>query len=174
MSRNESIVKEEIIRGQVMLVSAKIELILCRIIILSNVSNPKDEIIKFKKMMMGQKIEKAKKCLSETHANLFAEHQEAFSDLDKVKEFRNIIAHCPFRWHDPSLLSLEIWDVNIHSDGQHVIEPTVYTMEYCVLKILELQNALIKLLKLDIEIENILKTTHPEFSKLIKQGDTDS
>lgn len=171
-SEVNAIEKEVMLRGTVMKISTLLEMALAKIIIISNPYNAKEEISKFKDMMFGGKIKRAKKLLSKHHPALFTEFKSVFKSLDKVKDFRNKMAHCSIYWHEPSFMSFELWDESKKEDNSIVLEATIYTMQECVLKIDELRKTFLEVQKLDVKVSEIIEKSHPQFSGLLKPEDS--
>jgi len=165
-----AIEKEIMLRGTIMKLSSFYEMALSKIIIISNPNNAKEEIKKFKGMTFGPKIERAKALLLEHHPDIFKEFEKVFDELDKVKDFRNKMAHCSIYWHEPSYRSFELWDESKKEDKSIVLEATIYTMTECVSKIEDFRNTLLKLLELDYKVGEIIQKNYPQFSELVGLG----
>ena len=165
----QSLQKEYLIRGRIIEISSTIESLVARLILLVNISNPdKNDNIPFKSMNYNGKLLKLIKLFKLYYENDYTQNLEVFEKLDSIKEFRNRVAHCIFKWNDPSLMSFEIIDADILEDGTHHFASFKYSIQDCFKKIDEFKDATISLLKLTIKIEDDLGQKIPGFLELIR------
>jgi hypothetical protein len=162
--------KERLIRGRVLQISATIEMVLARIILFSNLSNPKDEQVIFKSMMMSGKIKKASEMIKQYYPSIYSENKEVFEELNSAKDFRNRITHCSFNWDDPMLMSFQVWDLEIGEDGIQYYSPIRYTIDQIFSEIERLKRVTISILKITIAIEDGLQNKYPDFLNAVGQG----
>jgi len=160
--------KEILIRGRVSKISATLETALARLMLVANIDNRKDEIIKFKGMNLGGKIVKACTILQNYYPDIYRLNNEVFDvELIKAKDFRNRITHGMFKWHDSLSDSFQIWDVKMEEDKVHYFYPYEYTINECLIGMDELKNVTRKVLGIVIDIEDRMKERKTDFWNLL-------
>jgi hypothetical protein len=111
--------KEYLIRGKTIALTAQIEAIVASIMLISNIANPRDELVELKGLMINEKLKRAKEILKKFHPNVYKKAKPLFRRYKKISVFRNQIAHCVFEWNDPTLLSFCVWDIKDSPDGHY-------------------------------------------------------
>ncbi len=165
------LLKEILIRGRVVEISARIENCIKAIIYLASQNtkanlSDKDILINYKDYHYDEKLTEACNLIKKFYPQ-FAER--AISVVGKTKKYisyRNRVTHCSFYWDDPSLKSFTIWDVvNIKEDGKPLQHhaPFVYTIEQHDENVSELKKITLEWLELTQAIADDIGTKIPGF-----------
>lgn len=95
-----SMLEEIKMRGRVMQMSADLEMVLFRIIMYSVIEDPIEVDREYRKLSLGKKVEMMRNDLKKYHPSVFKKHIGLIKKLDKITEFRNIIAHKLILWDE--------------------------------------------------------------------------
>ncbi len=158
--------KEILIRGRILQLSAKIESILAKIILVSKMEDLQAEAVKFKGMMLHGKIEYSQKTLEQYHPTIYERQKSVFEDLLKLKDFRNKIAHCEITWNYDDLSYYTVWDISISEDNIQFYYPFNYTINETFERIEEFKQVGASLVKILIEIQEKFNAQYPGFFQI--------
>ncbi len=163
---------EQTLRGSVLQVSARIEMILLRIVIISNVKDLDSAIITFNKKTLRDKLDYAINEFKTKRNDLYLEYEQAFNDLKKLIPFRNRFAHSMIYWDDNSDSSFKIIEISAYidkSNKKHRVEflPIIYTVSSFKQELDSLTNILEILVKLNFKVEAIIQQEAPHLYQSI-------
>lgn len=154
---------EIMMRGKVMQITSRIETYLIQIMLLADFENPKAKPIPFRDLKYYEKINKAQKYLKKYSKILHAKHQPIFSELHKLKEFRNLFAHCSMTWEGEGTESFTLWDMKEDkTDLIHSMMPKVYSLKEVGENVAKLTDLQLTLLSISAEMAKPVLEKHPE------------
>ena len=163
---------EILLRGEVMRLFSHIEKSLSVIVLFCQndvvAETQKDEAIKFKGMMLHQKIERAIELLKKYHPKVWEKNKQLFEDLICLKKFRNRIAHCPISWDEKDPEFFTIWDIDTAEDNIQYHKGFKYTVTECKRLLDEIESASNKL----TEILPDILSKYKELMRIILAGRT--
>ena len=174
MAEGIQLEKEILLRGSVLQVSARIEMVLLRVVLVSNADDMETAINGFKAKTMHQKIVAAKDALQLKYNSLYLKNEQAFIDLNEMRHFRNRFAHCIIEWDGQSVIRFKIVEANSqkHPTTQQLsvtFQPFHYTLDSFQIELEKLSNVLTELMVLNNDIEAILKQKYPRLYHSITQ-----
>jgi hypothetical protein len=157
--------KEILLRGRVLQITALLENYLKRVLLTLKANIGDDEIIKFKEMGLNNKIIMIKDLVKIHYPTLYSSIKKAIKKYQKACVFRNQLAHCLITWSDPTLLTFEVWDIEVDSDGIHIIKPITYTVHQAMEEIEKLKAACVEVIKSTMPIQDEFDRRFPGFSR---------
>lgn len=156
--------KEWMLRGRIIKSTALIEMIVARIMLVSNFPNPDlSYMVELKGVTITKKLGIASKLLRELHPLLFPKFNKIKRRFNKLKDFRNQLSHCVFVWHDPELMSFKMWDTFEGEDGLHYFKLVEVSIEECIKKIFQFDKVSNDFLDFVIELEESLGQPFQDF-----------
>jgi hypothetical protein len=156
--------KELSFRGAINFNSSLVELIVTRIIMVSNIANVKEEIIKLRRVMISEKIEMAQCLLKIFHPDIYKENKSIFNRFTKLKNFRNQIAHCVITWEYPEDMKFTVWDLSEDKKGKSFYRPIEMSVDECKNKLSLFSNTSRDFYQLIETLENKLGLPFIDFS----------
>jgi|GEM_PF-3501168 len=163
--------KENLIRGRIVEISARIENALKAIILLAtqnkmtlDISEEEEKrlLIKYRGMRFDQKVSKALDLINEYYPTLKDKAQSTFNRAGEIFLYRHRVTHCTFEWPDKSLSYFHIWDI-IETDGVQHHAPFKYTIEQHLANVEEFKRVAVASLEIVQEIAKDINGKLPGF-----------
>lgn len=152
--------KELSIRGSILQVCAKIEMVLCQIMIINDFGNLKKKHIPFQDLRFYEKINKAQFHIKQFSPSLYTKNKQIFGKLHVLKDFRNKMAHCGMTWEGEDFV---IWEIEVDKkDKVHSFYPVKFTVSQAELKLKELKSIHLSLCKISLEMMEPVRKKFPD------------
>jgi hypothetical protein len=158
--------KERLLRGRALQITALLENYLIRVLLILKANIGDDEIIKFKEMGLSSRIIMIKDLIKIHYPTLYSSTKKAIKKYEKACKFRNRMAHSLITWHDPTLLTFEVWDIEVDRDGIHNMMPIKYTLHEALEEIEKLKGACVEVIKSTMPIHDEFDRRFPGFFQI--------
>jgi hypothetical protein len=114
-------------------------------------------------MGLKDKIKMIKKLVRANYPAIYSQVNKSIKKYQGACKFRNQLAHCLITWHDPTLMSFQIWDIEIDNEGIHIIAPVVFTINEARGKIEKLKETCLGIIQATMPIQNDFDSRFPNF-----------
>lgn len=157
--------EEAKLRGLVMASSADLEMLMLKIILCVISDEPNDPIRKFRTLPLEQKIAMLKHDLKLYKLDLYKKHIKSIRQLEKIKSFRNKLAHCKIEWN---MKDTSYFNILIITDVKGKEKPQLIKMAYdeYYKKLKQIRSVIMDLLDLCRNIETEFNQKYPDLIKL--------
>ncbi len=157
--------KEILLRGRVIQLTAMLENYLSRVILTLKANIGDDEIVRFKDMGLNNKIMMIKELVKTYYPTLYNGTKKAIKKYERACKFRNRMAHSLITWPDPTLLTFEVWDIEVDNEGIHNFMPIKYTVHQALEEIEKLKITCVEVIKSTMPIQDDFEKLFPGFLK---------
>lgn len=123
-------------RGECIFFTSQIESWLGKIILFIKWEHPELQLknVDFKQLKFANKIDKVASLFKKFYPDIISNNPALFPDLQRVRLFRNRVAHCEFSWdeNDKDLSYFEVWDIEEDEERNQFFTPIRYEMDEAI------------------------------------------